>query len=213
MFEDRTNITKEIGIDLGLKEFLVTSDGFKVDNPKFLRSSLDKIKKLNKLHSRKKKGSNNREKCRLKLAKMHKKIANQRKHFIHCVSNELLNENQVLCLETLKVKNMIKNHKLALSISDVSWSAFTSTLEYKANNRGAEIRRIDAFLPSSKQCSCCGNIKTDLTLGDRTYICTNCGIILDRDHNAAINILEFSKDVKNLKLNRAQLTRINATGQ
>lgn len=198
--EDRTNITKEIGIDLGLKEFLVTSDGFKVENPRFLRNSLNKIKKLQRKHSRKKKGSANRERSRIKLAKAYKKVTNQRKHFMHCVTNELINENQVISLETLKVKNMIKNHKLALSIADVSWSSFTSILEYKAFNRGAEIRRIDTFLPSSKKCSCCGQIKEDLTLADRTYVCVNCGLIIDRDQNAAINILDYSKDVKNLKL-------------
>lgn len=212
VIEDRTNITAEVGIDLGLKEFLVTSTGEHVANPRFFRKSKNKLAKLQKKHSRKKKGSKLREKSRLKVARCYQKISNQRKHFFHTLTNKLLDENQVISLETLKVKNMIKNHKLALSIADASWSTFVSMLEYKAGWRGVEVRRINTFLPSSKTCSCCGNIK-DLTLADRTYECESCGLVIDRDENAAINILKFSKDKNNLKQNRDQLARINATGR
>ena len=211
-FENRTLITPEIGIDLGLKEFLVTSKGEHIENPRFFRKSKNKLAKLQKRHSRKKKNSKNREKARLKVAKCHKKITNQRKHFFHNLTNKLLNENQVISLESLQVKNMVKNHNLALSIQDAAWSTFVGILEYKAIWRGAEIRRIDTFLPSSKTCSCCGTIKEDLTLANRVYECNNCGLVIDRDENAAINILEFSKDIKNLK-NRDESTRINATGR
>jgi len=210
--EDRSNITNEIGIDLGLKEFLVTSDGEHIENPRFFRKSKTKLTKLQKRHSRKLKESKNREKSRLKVARCHKKIYNQRKYFFHQLTNKLLDENQVISLETLKVKNMIKNPNLALSIQDASWSSFVSILEYKAKWRGAEIRRINTFLPSSKTCSCCGNVK-ELTLADRTYECFDCGLVIDRDENAAINIREFSRDPNNLKNNRDQLARINATGR
>jgi len=210
--EDRSNITNEIGIDLGLKEFLVTSDGERIGNPRFFRKSKTKLAKLQRRHSRKMKGSKAREKSRLKVAKCHKKIVNQRKHFFHQLTNKLIDENQVISLETLKVKNMIKNHSLAMSIQDASWSTFVTMLEYKAKWRGAEIRRINTFTPSSKTCSCCGNVK-ELTLADRTYECFNCGLVIDRDENAAINILEFSRNPNNLKNNRDQLARINATGR
>jgi putative transposase len=210
--EDRSQITNEIGIDLGLKEFLVTSDGERIGNPRFFRKSKTKLAKLQKRHSRKMKGSKAREKSKLKVAKCHKKIVNQRSHFFHQLTNKLIDENQDISLETLRVKNMIKNHSLAMSIQDASWSTFVSMLEYKAGWRGAEIRRIGSFLPSSKTCSSCGNVK-ELALADRTYECLHCGLVIDRDENAAINILEFSKNEHNLKQNRDQLARINATGR
>lgn len=180
-----------IGIDLGLKEFAIISNGELIKNPKFLRSSEEKLKKLQRAHSRKKKGSNNKEKARLKLAKQHEKIANQRKYFLQRLSTKLINENQVISLETLKVSNMLKNHKLAKSISDVSWYEFTRQLEYKGDWYDRDVIKIDSFYPSSQLCSSCGN-KSDQTkdLSCREYICKKCGLIIDRDINAAINIRE-----------------------
>lgn len=179
-----------IGIDLGLKEYLTTSDNEAIGNPRWLRLSEDKLKKLQRIHSKKKKGSNNKEKARLKLAKQYEKVSNQRRYFQQVLSTRLINENQVICLETLKPSNMVKNHKLAKSISDVSWYEFTRQLEYKAMWHNRNIIKIDQFYPSSQLCSNCGekNTKTK-DLNYREYKCENCGLVICRDYNASINIL------------------------
>lgn len=184
----------EVGIDLGLKEFLTTSEGEVVANPRFLKQSSEKLAKLQKSLSRKQKGSSNRNKARVKVAKQHQKIENQRNHFLHNVSKKLIHENQVIYLETLRVKNMVKNHKLAKSISDASWSRFVSMLEYKAAWAGRTVVKIGTFEPSSKTCSSCGWKKPDLTLKDRTFECNSCGLEIDRDLNAALNIKNIGRN-------------------
>jgi putative transposase len=182
-------LNTQIGIDLGLKEFCITSDNEFVSNPRFLRESELKLKKAQRKLSLRKKGSNRRFKQQKVVFRLHEKIRNQRLDFLHKLSSKLINENQVICLEDLQVKNMVKNHKLAKSISDVSWSKFVELLKYKADWHGRELVQIDKFFPSSKLCSNCGNIKKDLTLKDREYVCSCCGLVIDRDYNAALNIL------------------------
>lgn len=182
-------ITKEntIGIDLGIKDFLITSNGKKVENQRFLKKSLSKLKYTQKKYS-KKKG----KKTKLKLQKLHEKVVNQRKDFLHKVSSDLVKNHDTIALETLKVKNMIKNHNLAQAISDVSWGTFVTMLEYKANWYGTNIVRIGTFEPSSKICSKCGIINKELKLSDREWNCKNCNTTHDRDINASINIKNFA---------------------
>lgn len=179
-----------IGIDLGLKEYVITSNNEFYNNPKFLRQSEEKLIKLHRSHSRKKKGSENKEKARLKLAKQYEKVTNQRRYFQHQLSTKLINENQVIALETLKSSNMVKNHKLAKSISDASWYEFTRQLEYKGSWNDRNIIKIGQFFPSSQLCSCCGEInKQTKDLKYRDYVCDSCGLEIDRDYNASLNIL------------------------
>ncbi|MFH2032407.1 MAG: RNA-guided endonuclease TnpB family protein [Bacteroidota bacterium] len=182
---------KIIGIDLGIKSFIVTSDGEKFDNPKYLRTSLDKLKWLQKRFSKKKIGSNRRNKFKLRIARVHEKIANQRKDFLHKVSDLITKNFDTICIENLQVANMVKNHKLALSISDCGWGMFEQFLKYKAEWRGCNIVQIGTFEPSSKTCSTCGYINSQLELKDREWTCPNCNSVLDRDVNASINILNF----------------------
>ena len=185
-----TNHNK-IGIDLGIKEFAVLSNGEKIENPKFLKKSLDKLKKEQKKLSKCEKKSNNRVKQRIRVAKIHNKITNQRNDFLHKLSTRLINENQIICLETLKVKNMVKNHCLAQSISDVSWSKFVELLTYKAEWYGREMIQIPSNYASSQKCSVCGYInKETKDLSVRDWSCPNCHTHHDRDINASKNILK-----------------------
>lgn len=190
--------SKAVGIDLGLKEFVIDSNGNKIDNPRYLRKSEDRLKVLQHRASKKKKGSNNRKKAFLKVAKQHEKIRNQRDDFLHKVSSKIISENQTVCLETLSVQNMMKNHKLAKSIADASWSRFVEFLKYKAKWYGVNILQIGRFEASSKTCSCCGWIKKDLTLDVRKWKCEECGVLHDRDVNAALNIKNFALQDQNL---------------
>ena len=175
-----------IGIDLGIKSFAITSEGEVFENPKYLQKAQSKLKYVQRKYS-KYKGKRTKK----KLAKLHEKVSNQRKDFLHKTSSELVKNHDSLALETLAVKNMVKNHNLAQAISDASWSTFVSMLEYKADWYGKNILRIGQFAPSSKTCSC-GVINKDLKLSDRTWTCKSCGTTHDRDILAANNIKSFA---------------------
>ena len=179
-----------VGIDLGIKDFAITSDGVKIPNPKYLKQSLDKLAKLQRELSRKTRGSSNYNKQRIKVARLQEYIANQRKDFLHKLSTQLIKAYDIICLEDLKVSNMLKNHKLARSIADFSWSTFVSYLTYKSVWYDKQISKISTFFPSSQTCNVCGE-KFPFTkdLGVREWTCPNCNSKLDRDINAANNIL------------------------
>ena len=179
-----------VGIDLGVKDFVITSEGEVFDNLHFKKNETDKIKKLQKQLSKKQKGSNNRNKVRIRLAKVYKKINDKKQYYLHQVSNSLINENQIICMENLNVKGMMKNHKLAESILEMNFGEFRRILEYKARWYNRKIVFVDRFYPSSKKCHNCGYINKILTLNDRQWICPNCGKLINRDYNAALNILD-----------------------
>jgi len=187
-----------VGIDVGIKDFAVLSTGEKIENPKYLKNSIQRLKVLQKRVSRKQKGSKNRAKARQRLAILHEKITNQRNDFQNKLSFKLVSENQAIALETLNVKGMQKNHHLAQAIGDSAWSSFVTKLEYKAEWLGKTILRIGQFEPSSKLCSVCGYHNSDLTLKDREWICPDCKTKHDRDINAAINIKKFALVDQNL---------------
>ena len=178
-----------IGIDLGIKTLLVDSNGTEIKNERFLKKHLKKLKYLQRQHSKKKKGSSSREKSRIKLAKEYQKVTDQRNNYLHQVSLKLINDNQVICLEDLAVKNMVKNHKLAQAISDVSWGSLVLMLKYKAAWHNRQVIQIDRFYPSSKTCSHCYHLMPSMDLSIREWDCPTCGTHHDRDVNAAKNIL------------------------
>ena len=179
-----------VGLDLGIKDFAVTSDGQVIENIHFKKNEESRLKRLQRQISKKIVGSKNREKARLRFAKLNEKIRNRKLNFLHDVTNHLIDENQVIVMEDLNVKGMVKNHKLAESISEVNWGEFRRILTYKAAWHGRQLVFIDRFYPSSKRCNHCGYIYKELTLKDRQWVCPECGSLIDRDYNAALNILE-----------------------
>jgi len=177
------------GIDLGISSYLTKSDGTKVPNPKNHTKCLRKMKRLQQSLSRKKKGSSNRHKTRIKVAKLHQRITNSTQDFLHKLPTQLVSENQALGVEGLRVSNMAKNHHLARSIQEASWGKFLEMLKYKAKqSQNCTLVVMDPFYPSSRICSCCGYKNKHLRLKDRQWTCPDCGTNHDRDINAARNI-------------------------
>ena len=182
-----------VGIDVGIKDFAVLSNGEAYKNPKHLRKSEKRLAKLQRDLSRKQIGSSNRNKARIKVAKLHERIANQRMDFLHKKSTEIIRENQAIVIEDLKVKNLMKNHNLAKYIAEVSWSRFREMLDYKSRWYGRELIIAPPDYPSSQLCSDCGNRSSQTKdLACRIYVCPECGLEIDRDYNASLNLLKLT---------------------
>jgi putative transposase len=196
---EKTN--KTIGIDLGLKDFVITSEGYKYKNNRYIKKYAKKLKRQQQHLSRKVKGSNRYEKQRLKVARLHKKITNSRVDNLHKISIDLIKKYDTIIVEDLNVKGMVKNHKLSKHISDASWGTFINFLEYKAKWYDKEILKVDRFFPSSKTCNCCGYINQNLKLDMREWICPSCNTNLDRDINASKNIFKEGLKIKSLGTN------------
>jgi putative transposase len=180
---------KMVGLDLGLKTMVIESHGQMHGNPRFFAKDEKKLARAQRCLAKKKKGSKNRAQARLKVARLHKRIADKRRNSQHQLSAQIVHENQVICVESLAVKNMVQNHCLAKAISDVGWGEFVRQLEYKASWYGRTLVKIDRFYPSSKTCHACGHVLAILTLDVREWVCPVCGVCHDRDVNAAKNIL------------------------
>ena len=189
-----------IGLDLGIKDFIVTSEGKSFNNIKIKRNNKKKLAKLHRELSKKQKGSKNRDKQRVKLAKFYEKLNNKKENYLHHITNQLLDENQVIVIEDLNVKGMMKNHNLAKSIQELSLYRFKVILQYKAEWYGNHIVEIDRFFPSSKLCNNCGYKNNDLKLSHREWVCPECETNHHRDLNAAINILNEGKKIVNDKI-------------
>lgn len=177
-----------VGVDVGIKDFAILSNGEKIENPKYLKNSMKRLEVLQRRMSQKQKGSANWNKAKKQVARLHEKITNQRNDFQHKVSCDLVNNNEAVALETLNIKGMVKNHCLAQAVSDAAWASFVLKLEYKATWQGKQVLRIGTWEPSSKTCHVCGHKLDALTLNVREWTCPVCGTVHDRDINAAINI-------------------------
>jgi putative transposase len=187
--EELPKINKAIGLDVGITSLIATSDGDKITNPKHFKRLKKKLKREQKSLSRKQKGSRNRHKARLKVARVHRQISDSRKDFLHKLTTQLVRENQAIVVEDLAIKNMVKNHKLASSISDASWGELVRQLDYKCRWYGRDLIKIDRWFPSSKRCGNCGHIVDKMPLNTREWECPSCGANHDRDINASKNIL------------------------
>ena len=179
---------KSIGIDLGIKDLAVCSDGERIANPRFIERSEKHLNYLQRQVSRKIKGSNNRRRARLELSRFHERVANRRKDYIHKFTTRIVRENQTVCVEDLNVKGMESNHHLAKSVVSASFGEIVRQLEYKCKWHGREFVKVGRWFPSSKTCNHCGHKYSELTLKDREWTCPNCGEVIDRDYNAALNI-------------------------
>lgn len=186
-----------VGIDVGLKAFATLSTGETIANPRFLRKSIKTLKRLSHQHSKKKKGSANRDKSRIRLARQHERVTNQRNDFLHKTSTAITKQFDTICVENLNISGMMKNPKLARAIADVSWGSFISMLEYKCEWQGKNLVKIGRFEPSSRLCTC-GRINREITLKDRVWTCGSCGTTHDRDMLAATNIVRFAFVKQNL---------------
>jgi putative transposase len=195
---------KQVGIDLGLKDFVITSDNRKFKNNRYTKKYAKKLKKAQQHLSRKQKDSNGFEKQKLKVAKIHEKIASCRLDTLHKVSFQLVNQYDLISIEDLNVKGMIKNHKLSKHIADASWGNFVTLLQYKCDWYGKKLVKVNRFYPSSKTCGNCGWINQNLKLSDREWTCGSCGIIHDRDVNASRNILK--EGLKNISAGTVEYT-------
>ena len=185
---DPTPGAGEVGVDVGIKTSIVVSDGTAYQSPKPLRKKLKRLRRLSRRHSKKVKGSRNKRKSADKLAKLHWRIANVRRDFISKSSTDILSKNHAVAIEDLLVSGMLRNRKLSKAIADEGFAELRRQLEYKASAFGAYIHKVDRFFPSSKRCSSCGHTKATLKLFERVYICANCGLSVDRDLNAALNL-------------------------
>lgn len=191
-----------VGVDLGVKELAVLSDGTKIPANQKLKKGLAKLKKYQRRLSKKVAGSNRRAKAKLKVARIHHRIANQRKAVLHNLTDYLTRTYETICIEDLNVKGMVRNRKLARAIYDAGFGMFRQFIEYKSTLRGNKLVVVDRWFPSSKTCSGCGVVKKALALSDRIFVCEDCGLSLDRDHNAALNILRQGEDTLKPTLKR-----------
>ena len=197
MVDDNIPIPKPIkaknavGLDMGIENFIITSDGVLYPNQKHFIKSQKRLKRLQRRLSKKQKGSKNREKAKLKVQKLHTKVSNQRRDYLHKISDEITNQYDIICVETLNVKGMIRNRHLSKSIADVAWSEFIRQLEYKTKWRGKTLLKIDKWFPSSQICSNCGANSGKKPLHIRKWTCKECGTTHQRDINASINIRNY----------------------
>ena len=203
-YEPLQKTNAKVGIDLGIKDLVITSDGVKYSSNKFIKHYSKELATMQKHLSRKKKGSNSWDKQRIKVARIQERIHNCRMDKLHKVSTDLIRKYDVICCEDLNVKGMQKNHHLAQSIADASWGTFLEMLNYKAVMNDKQVVKIGRYYPSSKTCHHCGYVKEDLTIKDREWICPKCGNVIDRDLNAAINIL--NEGLKNISAGTVDYT-------
>ena len=201
----------EVGIDLGVRDFVALDSGEKIETPKYYRKAQKQRRRLARQLSRKKPGSRNREKARLRLARLDERIANQRLDFHHKVSRKLVEENQFIGLEDLNVRGMMANHHLAKSIADAGWSQFVDMLEYKGVWYGCQVQQVSRWYPSTKTCPNCGRVVDELPMGVRQWECPYCGNVHDRDVNAAVNIK--TEALRVLEKTTVGTTGSNAWGQ